>query len=123
MWKQRCSMGAEALQERVARNQDSFRQVNERIEPSNAAHAWVDPPYADWVCECAREDCSIPVQLTVGEYETIRSDPARFLVAPGDEHVLPDVEQVVERTDRYWVVEKLEHAGDVSEDLDPRADE
>jgi hypothetical protein len=114
-------MGADVLQERIARNQSRFRAINERIEPSNAAHTWVDPPFADWVCECAREDCSIAVQLTVGEYETVRSDSARFLVAPGDEHVFPDIEQVVERYDRYWIVEKLEHAGDVSEDLDPRS--
>jgi hypothetical protein len=116
-------MSADVLQDRVARNQSRFREINERIEPSNAAHTWVDPPFADWVCECARTDCSIAVRLTVAEYESVRSDPAKFLVAPGDEHVVPEIEQVVERTERYWVVEKLGHAGDVAEDLDPRADE
>ena len=115
-------MSGEALHDRVARNQSRFRETNERIEPSNAAHNWVDPPFADWVCECAREDCSIAVRLTIAEYESVRSEPTRFLVAPSGEHVLPEVEQVVERTDRYWLVEKLGVAGDVSEDLDPRTD-
>ncbi len=116
-------MSADVLEGRVARNQSRFREINERIEPSNAAHNWVDPPFADWVCECARPDCSVAVRLTIGEYESVRSDPAKFLVAPSDEHVLPEIEQIVERNERYWVVEKLGVAGDVSEDLDPRSDE
>ena len=33
----------------------------------------------------------------------------------------PAVERVVRREDRYWVVEKIGVAGEVSEDLDPRA--
>ena len=116
-------MSADVLQDRVARNQSRFREINERIEPSNAAHNWVDPPYADWVCECAQADCSIAVRLTIGEYESVRSDPAKFLVAPSDEHVIPQVEQIVDRNERYWVVEKVGVAGDVSEELDPRSDE
>jgi hypothetical protein len=116
-------MNADVLESRMATNQSRFREINERIEPSNAAHTWVDPPFADWVCECAQTDCSIAVQLTIGEYESVRSDPARFLVAPSDEHVVAEIEQVVQRTERYWVVEKHGTAGDVSEDLDPRTDD
>jgi hypothetical protein len=107
---------------RVAGNESIFREINERIEASNAAHVWVDPPYADWVCECARESCSMPVQLTVQEYEAVRADPIRFLVAPDEEHVMADVEEVVRRHERYWVVEKRGEAGDISEALDPRSD-
>ncbi len=116
-------MGADVIEDRVAKNQSLFREINERMEPSNAAHHWVDPPFPDWVCECARTDCSVAVRLTIAEYESVRSDPARFLIAPSDDHLVPGVEQVVERNERYWVVEKLGHAGDVSEDLDPRTDE
>ncbi len=111
------------IEDRVARNESQFREINERMEPSNAAHHWVDPPFPDWVCECARTDCSVAVRLTIAEYESVRSDPAHFLIAPSDDHLVPGVEQVVERNERYWVVEKLGHAGDVSEDLDPRTDE
>ncbi len=116
-------MSADVVDARAARNESLFREINERIEASNAAHLWVDPPYADWVCECAREECAVPVQLTVREYETVRANPVRFLVAPSEEHVSSDVERVVTRDDRYWVVEKRGTAGDVSEALDPRSDE
>jgi hypothetical protein len=115
-------MDTDVLDARVAGNESLFREINERIQASNASHVWVDPPYADWVCECAREECVVPVQLTVQEYEAVRADPIRFLVAPDEEHVSPDVEQVVSRHERYWVVEKRGVAGDVSEELDPRSD-
>jgi hypothetical protein len=113
----------EQLPERAAMNQSRFREYNERIEPHNAVHHWVDPPYADWICECAFEECTLPTRLTVAEYEAVREHPARFLVAPGDDHVVPDVERVVERNERYWVVEKLGHAADMTETLDQRARE
>ena len=38
-----------------------------------------------------------------------------------DEHVWPDVENVTERNQRYWVVEKLGEAARVSGELDPRS--
>lgn len=110
----------EQLPERAATNQSRFREYNERIEPHNAVHHWVDPPYADWICECASEECTMPARLTVAEYEAVREHPARFLVAPGDDHVIPDVERVVARSERYWVVEKLGDAADMSEALDER---
>jgi hypothetical protein len=105
--------------ERAAKNQARFRVYNERIEPHNAAHVW-DPPYADWVCECADEGCLKPVGLTVAEYESVRAHPNRFLVAPSDDHVFADVERVLARHERYWVVEKQGDAADVTESLDQR---
>jgi hypothetical protein len=111
------------LPERAARNQARFRDYNEHIEPHNAAHHWVDPPYADWVCECANEECLEPVRLTVSEYETVRTDPAHFLIAPGDWHVVPEVERVLVRHERYWIVEKEGDAAEETERLDNRATE
>jgi hypothetical protein len=116
-------MSTDVGEVRAARNESRFREINERIEASNAAHHWVDPPYADWVCECARAECSVPVQLTVQEYEAVRANPPWFLVAPSDEHLMPEVEQIVQRHERYWVVEKRGLAGDISEELDPRSGE
>ena len=109
------------LQERGARNQSRYREHNERIEPHNRVHHWVDPPMPDWVCECAF-DCTEPVQMTIAEYEAVRTESAHFLVAPGADHVVDAIESVVARHDRYWIVEKKGHAGDVSEELDPRDD-
>lgn len=64
-----------------------------------------------------------PVQLTVAEYESVRAEPTHFFVAPDDGHVIVDVERVVERQERYWIVEKVGRTGDVSEKFDPRSRE
>jgi hypothetical protein len=112
-------MNLTELEERGARNQALYREHNERIEAHNRAHHWVDPPMPDWVCECAL-DCAEPVQMTIAEYEAVRAEPTHFLIAPSPEHVLGPIEDVVARHDRYWIVEKKDHARDVSEDLDPR---
>jgi hypothetical protein len=108
-------------QERGARNQSRYREHNERIEPHNRVHHWVDPPMPDWACECAFA-CSEPVQLTIAEYESVRSEPTHFFVRPSPEHVVETIESVVAQHDRYWIVEKKGRAGDVSEELDPRDD-
>ena len=109
------------LQARVARNQSLFRDYNELLEPSNEAHQRVRPPYGDWFCECPRESCSERVKLTLAEYESVRADPTHFFVAPDEGHVVPDVERIIVRNERYWVVEKLGVAAAVSEGLDPRS--
>jgi hypothetical protein len=113
--------GGRREHDRIARNQSLFREHNERVEPFNAAHYWVDPPFPDWVCECADEACDVPVRLTVAEYEAVRSDPRRFLVAPSDDHVFPEAARVVARQERYWVVEKIGRAAEVTARFDPRA--
>ena len=38
-----------------------------------------------------------------------------------DGHEVPEIEDVVERHERYVIVEKREHAGETAEDVDPRA--
>jgi hypothetical protein len=114
---------ASDLSERAAVNQDRFRGLNEVIEPANAMHAWFNPSMPDWVCECAYTGCSQSVALTVSDYEAVRAVSTHFLVAPSSDHVVPEVERVVERYERYWVVEKLDDAADVAERLDERADD
>jgi len=109
------------LQERAARNESRYRALNERMEAHNAVHVWVDPPMPDWVCECASTECMKPVRLTHPEYEAVRAQPTHFFVSPSEEHLTPAVERVVERYERYWVLEKIEEAAEVSEELDPRS--
>ena len=60
------------------------------------------------------------VELSPEEYEKIRESPTRFFVLPDDDHVVPEVELVVERHPRYWVVEKVSLPA-VTEHLDPRS--
>ncbi len=110
------------LKERAGRNESRYRNLNERMEPHNAVHVWVDPPMPDWICECASTECMKPVRLTLAEYEAIRAEATHFLVVPNEEHLSLAVERVVRRNDRYWIVEKIGEAAEVSEGLDPRSD-
>ena len=72
------------------------------------------------ICECGRDECERVIAITVAEYEQIRSDPIRFAVTRA--HVMPDVEEVVDRTDRFVVVTKREGTPtDIAIDTDPRS--
>jgi hypothetical protein len=107
-------MGEQAdRSERAARNQALYRAVNERVSEINEAFDSILDSLGDWVCECARVECFEPVQLTHEEYEAVRTTPTRFVVCPDDAHVVPEVENVVERHERYWVVEKVGVAAEV----------
>ena len=109
---------------RRARNEALFREVNERIEAVSREFA-----EGDWdqkqeqlrlVCECGRqEECAELLEATVAEYEAVRPNPRRFLVLPGHEQT--DIERVVERTSRFFVVEKFEDASEVAIESDPRS--
>jgi hypothetical protein len=112
---------SDAEAERIALNESLLRERNEALEPHNASVHWVNPPAADWYCECASLECSTPVQLTLEEYEAIRSDPRRFLIAPDAAHVRTDDERVVAQNERFWVVEKVGVAAEIVETLDPRS--
>jgi hypothetical protein len=65
--------------------------------------------------------CSKAVELSIEEYEMIRAEPTRFVVAPGAEHVNPEIERVVQREKRYWIVEKFGVGAEISEKFDPRS--
>jgi hypothetical protein len=108
-------------QVRAAQNQSLFREINERVKDLNEGFSLV-LPIGEWVCECANETCTERISLSAQEYEAIRSDGVRFFVAPGEEHVWPDVEVVTRRYDGYWVVEKVGHSGEMAREADPRSD-
>jgi len=103
-----------ASEERVARNEALFREFNERVE-----RLADDSPRIEFVCECGDLDCLERLALTHTSYEQVRSDPRRFVVAPGHENV--EIERVVARRERYFVVEKLAHAARVAIEHDPRS--
>jgi predicted ThiF/HesA family dinucleotide-utilizing enzyme len=95
-------------------NEATFRRINEGME------AGQDPSgLLTFVCECGRLGCNRLIQLSRAEYEVLRSNPRRFAVLDG--HEIPEVEHVVERTDRYVVVEKAgDPEAEVVEHTDPR---
>ena len=87
---------------RVRQSQSLCRDVNERIRELQTS--WMPLSEIDFVCECVDERCSLPITASREEYEAVRTSPERFLVLPG--HLSPASEVVVERTERFWVVEK-----------------
>lgn len=110
-------MGGEQRQDRIARNETSYRQVNEAIEAGRADGREDQPrPY---MCECGLLECNELLELTVPEYEAVRAHPARFFMKHG--HEIPDVERVVERHERYIVAEKVELGKTIARETDPRS--
>jgi len=96
-----------------------FREVNERLkERKEDGSAWSLP--SEWICECADPDCAERIEMSLLEYEDLRSELTRFAVAPSREHVVFEVERIVDRREDYWVVEKLGEAAEVAEQTDPR---
>jgi hypothetical protein len=89
-------------QRRMARTEAAFREVNEAIAETAARF---EAEEADFVCECADPRCAHRVTAALEDYEEVRSEPTHFLLAPG--HHKPEVEQVVERTGEFDVVEKV----------------
>ena len=107
----------EDQEERLAKNEALFRALNENIRGLASGLRGREP--FEFVCECATRDCFERLWLTLEEYERIRQDGTRFLVAKGHEDIA--IEQVVARRDGYVVVEKDGVAGLVADEDDPRA--
>ncbi len=89
-------------QERMARTEAAFREVNEAIADTAARF---DSDEADFICECADPQCAHRVTAELEQYEEVRSDGTHFLLAPG--HHEPEVEKVVEETVELEIVEKV----------------
>lgn len=100
---------------RAARNQSMFRAVNERLngEPSPATDETLVI-----ACECADPDCTETLEISASEYERLREHPNRFAVR--DDHVYPDVEDVVDSSRGFSVVAKRGRGGAVATALDPQ---
>jgi len=90
---------SEQFQRRAAAAEINGRQVNEAIEPRGQARG-----SAVFVCECGHLGCSETVRIGVLEYEAVRTSFDRFLLVPG--HEIDEVDEVVERRERYLVVVK-----------------
>ena len=90
--------------EPLVRQQMLLRDVNERI--ATVAASWKgDPP--DFLCECSDPDCAETVNLSLREYEVIRSTANLFVIREGHEH--PDVDRIVHARDGFTLVEKTKH--------------
>ena len=108
----------DAREERLARNELLFRDLNEQVE-------FVATPLEptartfEFFCECADVDCTLRLAITLVAYENVRSDPTLFVVAPG--HDRPEIEEVLDRNDAYQVVRKRGRAAQLAIADDPRS--
>ena len=101
---------------RLATTEAIFRNVNERIAESADRF---EAGSAEFVCECDDRACTDRVEAPLATYERVREQPTHFLVAPGHEN--DEIERVIERARRYWVVDKFEQTvASTVRQLDPR---
>jgi hypothetical protein len=108
-------------EERLAKNEAAFRAVNDQIEDlaSGALVHTAEHPRYEFFCECSNLDCTLRLELTLAEYEHARADPSLFIVGAG--HELPEIEEVVLRTDAYQIVRKHGEAAEIAAETDPRS--
>ena len=112
----------ESREDRLARNEALFRDVNERVRviddrlsdrTDDASTLW------EFLCECGDATCVDRISMTNLEYEEVRARPTFFAVIPS--HEQPEVEDVVKQTDRFSLVEKQEEWAEIVRRRDPRA--
>jgi hypothetical protein len=111
-------MTSEWRQRRIAKNETSFRDINERLEQDLRKVQGVSE-LLPFVCECGDRSCEQAVHLTFAEYEQVRADSRRFAVVPG--HVYPEAERVLDGNDRYQMIQKIGDAVDIADARDDRA--
>ena len=109
--------------ERLARNQALFREVNARIqylaEVNERIDYFAEGASNEFVCECSSSECISTIELTVVEYERVRSNPTWFVIKA--DHDVAQIERVVSRDDGYAVVERL-IVEEYMRESDPRSD-
>ncbi|HET8622803.1 MAG TPA: hypothetical protein VFM14_04520, partial [Gemmatimonadales bacterium] len=96
--------------ERQARNEALMRSVNEQIAALDEHADWAVPGHQfEFRCECGDTGgCDGRVLMTLAEYERVRRQRDRFAVVPG--HETNEIEAVVERDERYVIVDKRDEA-------------
>ena len=103
--------------EKVARNNAVFRDANDEIAVVAADYGLDGPRLLPFICECSVEGCSTVIQLTLSEYQRVRSNPRWFAHAPGHEPEIAGHVRLVEANERYSLVEKVGEAGDLAVQL------
>ena len=104
--------------ERLALNEAAFRVANERASRWDERHAQGEAEL--YLCECADLACPARIELTQEAYEAVRENSLHFFCAPG--HEIPDVETVIERHEKYVVIEKGPEVADLVTETDPTRD-
>ena len=110
--------------ERRARNEALFRNVNERLRAidDQLDTAAVGAPVREreeFFCECGSLGCTARLPMTREQYESVRANATHFVILPG--HVDERIERVVERHPNFVVVEKSDEEQDIARETDPRS--
>ena len=104
---------------RIGLNEAVYREVNEKLRTVNEVFATITDNF-EIMCECGHATCDDRFSIAPRAYDDLRRDPVLFAIVPG--HEIPDVEEVVARTETYAVVRK--RPGDpaqVAAETDPRS--
>ena len=67
---------------RKGANESWFRDLNERLEDRAVTRNGSDERF-EIVCECAREECTERIGISVPEYEGVRTGAKSFIVVSG----------------------------------------
>jgi anti-sigma B factor antagonist len=94
-----------ARNQRIVKNEQTFRDYNNRRMQSEPIEPTDDDELIPFVCECGDSDCIEALMITASSFTEAHSAPNRFVVKPG--HVYPDVERVIITEESFLVVEKL----------------
>jgi hypothetical protein len=85
---------------RLAKNQELFRELNDRI--AELAAKWRHSDMGLY-CECSTTGCTEMIFVPADEYERVRTQPGTFLITPG--HLVPESERVVSQHEGYDIIE------------------
>ncbi len=91
--------------ERVATNEALFAEANDAI--ASVAGTIAPRPFVPFLCECPDPRCTQLAELSLGEYGLLRLYANRFVIAPDCRGGDLAGTLVVERTDRFTVVDRL----------------
>jgi hypothetical protein len=108
----------QARERQLVENEVRFRALNERLRANGAAWEGREGVLS-LVCECGDEDCTVPIELTADEYETVRAVETQFAIVPA--HVRPEVEDVVTQQEGWALVRKRGEAAVIAAEADPRS--
>lgn len=89
--------------EEEATNQTVFREMNEWT--AEGLIAFDGGGTEKFLCECSDARCTRPLALTHSEYEAVRSEPTRFVIALNHEN--PELDRVVGENARFATVDKF----------------
>ena len=96
---------------RQAVNESVHRTMNEQRE-RDALHDLAVSMRCE--CECLRAECGDTFDITINDYEAVRTNGHRFIVKPGHEG---EDEAIISMTEVYFVIEKRGEQGRIADSL------